>query len=86
MAKGFISYALSNEIGAVDSIMHWLYLDKEGPKLLQEVVAHSQELIARREIDPSLRQPGKEPLSIGAEMLLKRYLPALEMKLTKNNS
>ena len=85
MAKGFISYALSNDIATFDSILSWLYIDKNGPSILKDVVAHAKELMSRRQIAQGAHAPGQEPLSIGAEMLLKRYLPSLEGKLAEVN-
>ena len=79
MSKGFISYALTQGVGSFDDIVTWLYLDSQGPKLLKEVVEESRELLARRSNGEV--QPGKEPLSLGAEVLLKRYLPLLEEKV-----
>lgn len=67
----------------MEAILRWLYLEKEGPRLLEEVVNTSHELISRRKAGESSYEPGRQPLSTGAEILLKRYLPSLEEKLAK---
>ena len=80
MSKGFISHALSNEVDVVGSIIKWLYLDRGGPRLLKEVVSASNELLSRRQNGSTSSVAGAQPLSTGAEMLLKRYLPFLEQR------
>ena len=79
MSKGFISHALTKEVDVVGSIIEWLYIDRGGPRLLEEVVSSSHEVLSRRQNGLS-NTAGTQPLSTGAEMLLKRYLPLLEQK------
>ena len=81
LSKAFISHALTNEVGAVNDIVDWLYLSPVGPKLLKEAVNDAVELLSRRKEGTTAYEKGKEPLSTGAEILLKRQLPLLEEKL-----
>lgn len=84
MAKGFIVHALSNKIYTMESVIKWLYMDKEGPRLLQEVVSSADEHLSRRHVrNTTDQEAGREPLSAGAGILLKRFLPFLSGKLAE---
>ena len=65
----------------MDGVLEWLYIDSTGPQLLREVVYDAVELLSRRKEGTTTYEKGKEPLSAGAEILLKRQLPLLKDKL-----
>ena len=67
----------------MDGVLNWLYLDSTGPQLLREVVHDAVELLSRRKEGTTAYERGKEPLSAGAEILLKRQVPLLKDKLAK---
>ena len=87
MAKGFVDYALTNEVVGLDSVVKWLYVDPQGPFLLKVVVADSRALCSRQddsagnEENDTTKQD--ERLSKGAEFLLRRYLGSLESRLVE---
>ena len=82
MAKGFLAYALSHDVPALGTVVDWVYLKPNGPRLLQQVVEEAQGLIGQGR-DGGRRTKVLEKLSAGAEILLKPHLRALEERAAK---
>lgn len=83
LSKGFVSHAMTRGCGALTSVANWIYRDVNGPKLILLIVEETREYLDRRTKSEINNPDGKldvtrQPLSAGAEALLRRYLPALE--------
>ena len=100
MAKGFVAYALSREVGGLDDVIRWLYLSKEneGPRLLLRIVEESKALLKdevalQTETSDSssngnqsiIRNENRAHLSSGAKMLLQKHLANLEKHLVRQS-
>ena len=82
MAKGFVDYALANDLAGLGLVVRWVYVSAQGPLLLKEVVRDSKALLIKRDDNFGVEDGHiQERLSKGAEFLLRKHLVPLESRL-----
>ena len=82
LSRGFVKWALENDVEGLEQEVRYLYLDEDGPKLARSVIEDGKQVIARSEVagddDGEWERGRVTRVSRGGLEVLKRTISGLE--------